>query len=210
MNLLLPFAAAAGLLIVFNSKKTSTSSRSSSNTGKKPYPEAPVTPSDEDYEDFPDTVNKEQNVKNAEKYFSDKQYYLTEIPSIYSDLAPELQKIYDPKQTPAYSKSYVYINPEFAADVWEEAKFVAGNGIMQDGKIIKPTSRSLADPFTKVILQKLAPDIYWAEGMIPYTYQSPFYYIWSSVNYLTRIAWADTLASQGNTLGVAFPKSIED
>ncbi len=204
MNLL-PIAALAGLVIIYNSKKKPTTS--STKPDKKPYPEAPETPSDEKFEDFPDTVNKELNIKNVEKYYSNKAHLIIDVPYIYEDLTPELQKTYDPKQTPAYSQSFIYINPEFAAEVWEMARFVASNGIFQDGKIIKPTSKSLADPFTKTILEKLAPDVYWAEGMIPYKYQSPFYYVWISVNFLVRLAWATIQSAEGNMIGITLPKS---
>lgn len=201
MNLL-PLAAVAGVFFLFSQKKKTTSLKSSKPLDKNP---SDNVPSDDYGEDFPDSVNKELNSKNIEPYFMIKPYTLPEIPYIFDDLTPAIQKVY---QTPAYSQAFLYIDKEFAGEVWEYAKFLADKGIIKDGILIRPVTDAQAGVFAKEILQKLAPNVYWADGLAPYAYESEFYYVWASVSFLAKLAWSQIRSSKGDTIGLVLPKSI--
>lgn len=202
MNLL-PLAAVAGVFFLFSQKRKTTSLKSSSKSSEN----ANVPSDDNGDEDFPDSVNKELNSKNIEPYFMIKPYTLPEIPYIFDDLTPVIQKVY---QTPAYSQAFLYLDKEFAGEVWEYAKFLADKGIIKDGFLIRPVTKAQAGIFTKEILQKFAPNVYWADGLTPYAFESQFYYVWASVSFLARLAWSQIRSSKGDEIGLVLPKSIDD
>lgn len=133
------------------------------------------------YEDFPDNVNVKINEENIFKYYSKTPILIKDIPSIYSNLNLNLQVFLDNE------KSYIYITPKLAEETWKHAKELLSNYSNQfSGKTIKD-----ADVVTKSILLKFAPDVYWSEGLAPYVYKSAFSYVWISVNWLVRLAYAD-------------------
>lgn len=139
------------------------------------------------YEDFPADVNVKLNDENIYKYFSKTPILIKNIPAIYSDLNLNLQVYLDPQSEFGNEKSYVYINPELAVQAWQFAKTLLINYPTQfSGK----TNKEAGD-VTKAILTKFAPDVYWAEKLAPYTYGSAFTYVWASVTWLVRIAYAD-------------------
>lgn len=204
MNIL-PLAAVAGIFFLFSQKKKTTSKAITTKPDVKPNDEVKETPSDEKFDDdIPDEINIQQNNENILKYYSPTSYYLTQIPDIYNDLVYALQVTYDPKQTPSYSQAFIYLKPDFASEIWEHARYLSDKADIAD----KPMTQALADPIVKEILENRAPDVYWGEGSLPYAYQSPFYYVWASTNFLTRLAWSAVRAEKGDTVGLVLPKSI--
>lgn len=139
------------------------------------------------WEDFPPDVNVKINDENIFKYYSKTPTLIKNIPFIYSDLNLNLQVYLDPQSEFGNEKSYVYITPELAQQAWGFAKTLLGNYPQQfSGKTNKE-----AEAVTKSILLKFAPDVYWSEGLIPYKYGSAFTYVWMSITWLVRIAYAD-------------------
>lgn len=139
------------------------------------------------YEDFPPDVNVKLNEENIYKYFSKTPILIKNIPAIYSDLNLNLQVYLDPQSEFGNEKSYIFINPELAVQAWQFARTLLINYPTQfSGKTNKE-----AENVTKSILLKFAPDVYWSEGLIPYKYGSAFTYVWMSVTWLVRIAYAD-------------------
>lgn len=141
----------------------------------------------EKYEDFPNDVNVKLNEENIFKYYSKNPTLIKNIPFIYTDLNLNLQVYLDPQSEFGNEKSYVYITPELAQQAWGYAKTLLGNYPNEfSGKTNKE-----AEAVTKAILLKFAPDVYWSEGLIPYKWGSAFTYVWMSVTWLVRIAYAD-------------------
>ena len=156
--------------------------------GKKPAKSSSISNKDANtYEDFPPDVNVKLNDENIYKYFSKTPILIKNIPAIYSDLNLNLQVYLDPQSEFGNEKSYVFINPELAVQAWQFARTLLINYPTQfSGK----TNKEAGD-VTKAILTKFAPDVYWAEKLAPYAYKSAFTYVWTSVTWLVRIAYAD-------------------
>lgn len=139
------------------------------------------------YEDFPADVNKKVNEENIFKYFSKTPTLIKNIPGIFSELNLNLQVYLDPQSEFGNEKSYVYITPELATQAFQFARTLLINYPNQfSGK-----TNMEAGEVAKAILTKFAPDVYWAEKLTPYAYGSPFTYVWMSVVWLVRIAYAD-------------------
>ncbi len=153
----------------------------------KPKTSAKVKKDVEKYEDFPDDVNIKINEENIFKYFSKTPTLIKNIPGIFSELNLNLQVYLDPQSEFGNEKSYVYITPELATQAFQFARTLLINYPNQfSGK-----TNMEAGEVAKAILTKFAPDVYWAEKLAPYTYGSPFTYVWMSVVWLVRIAYAD-------------------
>jgi hypothetical protein len=166
-------AGLGGLLFVSSSSKPSAKK----SVSKKP-------PAEDPYEEFPPDVNVKINEENIYNYFSKDPVWLKNIPDIWNDLNPNLIEYYTNWNT---EKSFIKINPVFAVKVYNYAKVLLLNNSQ---KYTAKTTKE-AEVLTKEILLKFAPDIYWKEGLIPYVYQSAFYYVWVSVTFLVKLAWVD-------------------
>jgi len=155
-------------------------------SSSKPVPKkAPKKVEQEDpYEEFPPDVNVKINEENIWNYFSKDPVWLKNVPEIFGDLTPALLDYYTNWNT---DKTFVRINPVFAVKAYNYAKVLLLNNPQ---KYTAKTTKE-AEAVTKEILLKFAPDIYWKEGMIPYLYQSAFYYVWISVTFLVKLAWAN-------------------
>ena len=166
-------AGLGGLLFVSSSSKPTVKKAVS----KKPPVEDP-------YEEFPPDVNVKINEENIYNYFSKDPVYLKNIPDIWNDLNPDLKAYYTNWNT---EKSFIRINPVFAVKVYNYAKVLLINYPEQyTGENSKD-----AQLVTQDILLKFAPDVYWKEDISPYDYKSAFYYVWVSVTFLVRLAWAN-------------------
>lgn len=166
-------AGLGGLLFVSSSSKPATKKAVS----KKPPVEDP-------YEEFPPDVNVKINEENIYNYFSKEPVWIKNIPEIWNDLNPKLIEYYTNWNTEI---SFIKINPVFAVKVYNYAKVLLINYPEQyTGKTSKD-----AQLVAKEILLKFAPDVYWKEGLTPYAYQSAFYYVWVSVAFLVKLAWAN-------------------
>lgn len=189
-----PLLIAGALGALFLGKKPAKSSISNSNKDTSVY------------EDFPPDVNVKLNDENIYKYFSKTPILIKNIPAIYSDLNLNLQVYLDPQSEFGNEKSYIFINPELAVQSWQFAKTLLINYPTQfSGKTNKE-----AENVTKSILLKFAPDVYWSEGLIPYKYGSAFTYVWMSITWLVRIAYADLNNLNQDTIpasvGIEAPK----
>lgn len=141
-------------------------------------------PVEDPYEEFPPDVNVKINEDNIYNYFSKDPVYLKNIPDIWNDLNPNLKAYYTDWNT---EKSFIRINPVFAVKIYNYAKVLLIN---YPEKYTGENSKD-AQLVTKEILLKFASDVYWKEDIHPYGYKSAFYYVWVSVTFLVRLAWAN-------------------
>lgn len=212
MKELLPLFA-LGVGAYFLTKKKQDSSVSGKNSSKN-Y---------ENTEVIPDTVNKKTNDAHISQYYWALPYYLDNVPAIYSDLVKELQFVYrqsyyhnnEKVNDPKFNKSYIYINQKFATEVWDLANFII-NRDFKNGKISKDVVDydDLANIITFEILNTLSPDVWWKNGLEPYTLNSPFNYVWKSTQFIVRVAFVNyMLKNIGNNQWVLdkwkLPVSIE-
>ena len=160
MNALIPILGVIGLGLV-------TSNSSSSKKIKK----SKVKKEDSKY----DVKLNDQNIL---KYYSKDPIKLSTIPSIFDNFTDSYKKY--------YQESFIFIVPELAVSIWSDALILMQS---QPDKYIAATKKD-ADVITKELLMKYASDVYWKEGLIPYIYGSPFFNVWTSTNYLIRIAYA--------------------
>jgi hypothetical protein len=174
---LTPLLIVGAIGAFFLTKKSPKTTSSSSNSNKDTS----------EYEHFPDDIDVKINEENIYKYYSKTPTLIKNIPFIYSDLNLNLQVYLDPQSEFGNEKAYVYITPELASQTWGYAKTLLGNYPNQySGKTDKEAS-----DVARAILIKFAPDVYWQEGLDPYKYGSAFTYVFSSVRWLVRIAYAD-------------------
>ncbi len=196
MKDLLPlFALGLGTYFLTKKKSATTSSSSTVEKTSKNYEKSEA-------ELIPETVNKKKNENNIYEYYSlDGRKYLDEIPSIYSDLTKELQFVY--KQAfwrysdghindPKFNKSYIYLVPQFAISVWDLANFIIDRDI-KNGKISKDIIdyNDISNIITFEILNTISPDVWWKNGIEPYTLDSTFVYVWKSVKFLVKVAFVN-------------------
>lgn len=144
------------------------------------------------------TVSKEQvddnimiNEENIGHYFVKPPVYIKDIPEIYKELTPDLQAYYDPETQWGTDGAWVYLNSDTALAAWDAAKYY----LTEKSNVYSGKTKQEADKLTGVILQDIAPDVYWKEGLMPYVYKSQFWYVWISVQYLVMIAYASLLQS---------------
>jgi hypothetical protein len=166
-------AGLGGLIFISSSSKPSTKK----SVSKKP-------PAEDPYEEFPPDVDVKINEENIYNYFSKDPVWLKNIPEIWNDLTPQLIEYYTNWNTEI---SFIKINPVFAVKAYNYAKVLLIN---YPEKYTGKTSKD-AQAVGKEILLKFSPDIYWKEGLNPYAYQSTFYYVWVSVAFLVKLAWAN-------------------
>lgn len=133
--------------------------------------------------------SKEYNEENIFNYYS-KEPVLVEDLDFFPELSEPLQKYY----TNQVTKDSVDIHPDFASDVWNYINVVAlpkKAGIKLDNPKTDEEKASILkqyDSIAKETLKELSPDVYWEEGLIPYTYDSPFTKVWISVTDLAKLA----------------------
>lgn len=176
----------------------------------------------ENTEIIPDTVDKKVNDAHISQYYQVLPYYLDNVPAIYSDLNDELQFVYrqsyhhnnEKVNDPKFNKSYIYINQKFATEVWDLANFIVDRDF-KNGKISKDVIdyNNIANTITFEILNTLSPDVWWKNGLEPYTLNSPFNYVWKSTNFVVKIAFVNymlkTIGNNQYTDKWALPLSIE-
>ena len=126
------------------------------------------------------------NEENIGHYFIKPPVYLKDIPEIYTKLPADLQVYYNPSNPNSTDGAWVYLNSDTAIAAWDAAIYY----LKEKGNIYSGKTRQEADKLTGVILQSIAPDVYWKEGLMPYVYKSQFWYVWVSVQYLVMIAYA--------------------
>ena len=169
-------------------------------SSSKPAPKkaAKKVEQEDPYEEFPPDVNVKINEENIVNYFSKDPVWLKNMPEIFEDLTPALLDYYTNWNT---DKSFVRINPVFAVKAYNYAKVLLINNPQ---KYTAKTTKD-AQVVAKEILLKFSPDIYWKEGFLPYNYKSAFFYVWVSVVFLVKLAWANA-----NELGQTYaPSGIE-
>lgn len=167
---------AAALLYSQNSKpvKKSTPKKDTSEEDTSEYP------------DFPDEIDKKINEENIYKYYSKNPLYLNTVPAIFNDFDDIYKSYYDPKGQSGNENAYLLITPAFAEQAWNYAKVL----MINQPNIYSGKNAKEADLVTREILMKFSPDVYWKEGLTPYAWATPFAYVYASVSYLVRLAYA--------------------
>lgn len=137
--------------------------------------------------------SKDYNEENIFNYYS-KEPVLIESLDFFPELSEPLQKYY----TNQVTKDSVNIYPDFANDVWNYLNIVAlpkKVGIKLDNPKTDEEKASILkqyDTVAKETLKELSPNVYWEEGLVPYTYDSPFTKVWISVTDLAKLANAQS------------------
>lgn len=175
MKNLIPIVLVAGgaaFLLSSGSKKTSASliKKPSNRTGT------------------PKIEEMKKNEENIKKYFICPPIPLSSVDLITNDLSEKLiNQIFDQQYA-------IHIPSEIA----EEAYYFSYSYILSNKKPI--ASPHAADAVTQEVLKQIMPDVMWNEGLTPYNFESPFPWVWKSVN---LIAW---IASQNLTEKGLIPK----
>lgn len=167
-NPLIYLVAGGAALAVLGSKKTKT--KSSKDIEK-------------------DGISEEEQIINQENikiYFQKPPIYIKDIPGIFKNLPKKVQEYYDPQYPNSTDGAWVYLKPDIAVTAWDLAKYY----LYSEPEKYTAKTGAEADVVTKVILKQLTPDIYWGEGVMPYQAFSDFWYVYISVHYLVRIAYA--------------------
>lgn len=155
-------------------------------TSKKSSPKKDTSDDTSEYEDFPMEVDKKINEENIHKYYSKNPLYLNTVPAIFNDFNDVYKSYYDPQGQSGNENAYVLINPMLAEQAWNYAKIL----MINQPDIYSGKSAKDADLVTREILMKFSPDVYWKEGLTPYAWATPFAYVYASVSYLVRLAYA--------------------
>src|SRR5574338_569375 len=128
-------------------------------------------------------LNESAKIANEEailKYYSPELVYIKDIEPIMSVLTPSLQ------QNVIEDGNSIMIPIDRAIFFYEGAELIISEkykgikGLINDPKKI--------DAITKDVLTRFANDVYWKEGLIPYSPGSPFQLVWTSVNRLVELA----------------------
>lgn len=193
-SLLMGGAAVLGLVVLSKKNKTKPSKIS------------------EEIEDDDIMINEE----NITHYFSTDPVYIKDIPSIYGELSTELQKYVNTEYVYGEDDNYsvkpikgafVYVNEDTAVAIWDSAIY---HLLQNPNKYYHPWNSSKNpkefSEFVNKVLKDAVPDVYWKEGLAPYTYKSPFWYVWVSAKYLIKFAKIVALKEDWITA----PGNIED
>lgn len=139
-----------------------------------------------EYEKLPDEIDQKINEENIYNYYNKNPLYLNNVPAIFNDLNDVYKSYYDPKGEMGNDQAYIMITPMLAEQAWNYAKVL----MINQPEIYPGKTQKDRDLITKEILLKFSPNVYWKEGLAPYAWATPFYYVYRSVNYLVQLAYA--------------------
>jgi hypothetical protein len=147
------------------------------NSGKKSSRKSSTTPKE---------TPADKNNKAILEYYSKDPIKITMVNELMADLT---EKIKD--EVFEYRDQYIlHLKPQYVM----EAYLVAKDILMRDKKPV--TNVKEADPITKEILENIAPDVFWGEGLAPYGFESPFNWVWKAVSLIVIVA-SKNLVDQG-------------